>query len=242
MTEEKEYTIKGMKTRLDELSINDFIELCVGDLSVLGGQIVHRARETAATGSVELTDGDKDTEADKALLESERKETAALLKADFRRIADPAGYKSGVAKAEGETRERMIIGFFRVLSNLCLLSAFDDVRELYRQSGRNPDGMDDQALEQAIKNEQARAEFELKRRVEKEKVKEPEKEDESPERMAMRIRESFGTEVAGLNCYLRMSVDMDRTNAFVYASMLRQAREEARVRREMAMKIGRKGY
>lgn len=198
---------KDMKKRLDELSLHDYIELCSGDLSVLGA-------------------GD----------DEERELVALRLRQDYKRVADPSGYRSAVSEVEDYTRESVEAGFYRLVVNLTLLEAYGEARGLLEEAGRDVRGLDGAGLKALAEGELKRALFEMERHLALRKG------SDAGERDGGAVREAFHREVAAVMVYFRMTIDLEGTNALVYASMVRQAREDARQREALARGMRRKGY
>lgn len=199
-----------MKTRLDELTLHEYIELCAGDLSVLGGGT-----------------------------ENAREEAALRLKQDYKRVADPSGYNSAVAQVEGWTRLSAEAGFYRMVANLTAIEAFTEARSLLDEAGRDVRHIPDAGLHGFAVAELRRALFERSRAGERRKAKSG---DGGKGRKPEDVREAFHKEVATVMVYFKMTIDPHTTSALVYAAMVNQAREDARMRSEMVRGMRRKGY
>lgn len=131
-----------MKTRLDQMSIHQFIDMLCGDLSV-------------------LLDGDEET--DDVRLEKASSELART----YRAIIDPAGTKAEVSKGGSVKRRRMKIMLFRLCSAMMEMGDDDSVRSILSEYGWRVSGLSRDAVLSKCKSEFVRLEAEEKREADK---------------------------------------------------------------------------
>ena len=114
-----------MKTRLNELSLAQFIELVCGDYSVL------------------LNDGEK---ADNELLE---KTTSELLDS-YRSISDNANFKAQLMEKEERIKSKAKILILRLCSNLIAYKSYNDVRTLLELLDEDVMGLTDRDISEKV--------------------------------------------------------------------------------------------
>lgn len=153
--------------------------------------------------------------------ERQLKERASSLVYEYREIVNPAGARSMLIEKEDEARLSAEILMLRTCESLCKLGGGDMAREVmalhiegYTNSG--------EALLKDISGRIREKEF-LRKRIEgtKEPVEPPTEKE---------IRDSFDSEIATVMAYFKMSIDLNVTNAAVYANIVRQAYEDMKRR------------
>lgn len=137
-----------MKSRLDQLTIEQFITMALGDTSVL-------------------------LDAGENVSEDLLKKQAAVLTADYRAIVDPAGTKAIISKDGGKGRRRMKIMLLRICAAMLEMGDEDTVRSILADYGWMVERMDSAKIASKCKVEFSRLEAEEKREREKNASKEP---------------------------------------------------------------------
>lgn len=190
-----------MIERLNQISLNDFIELSCGNYNCL------------------LFDGEAATEA-------ELKERATKLIVDYRNIVNPSGMKALILDKEDLVKERARLLSLRICQTLISINCFDDVREVLKLFDVDTRNMSEEQLIFKIDNMLRSAIFEQKRNEERRK-EEGEEKKATPEQ----IRSSFDTEIAFLMTYFKMNIDSRIINAAVYANIVHQADVDISIRK-----------
>lgn len=131
-----------MKTRLDQLVVDDFVSMMCGDLSVL--------RE----------DGDNVTD---DVLNA----TAAELAIRYREIIDPVCMRAAISKNGSVCRRRMKIMLFRLCTALIELDDEEEVRRLLQEYGWSVSNMTWEKMLAKCKTEFQRLEAEEQREFDK---------------------------------------------------------------------------
>lgn len=127
-----------MKTRLDQLTVNQFINLLTGNSSVL-------LRKGEAVSHKKLSKAVRDV-----LFE-------------YRSIADPAGARIFLAESERLAKARISLTLFSICNILLTTGDEDKVREILTDSGLRVSGMKSSRLAAEIKSRIARAKDTIKR-------------------------------------------------------------------------------
>lgn len=184
-----------MKTRLDQLTLQQLIDLSCGD------------------GSVLLDAGDKpDSQTMTA--------AAAAVMAEYKAVAAPAQAKMDMAEAEQSSKLKMKERCANICLLLCSLGRCDMAREVLVELDIPVRLLDtDEAVKarsQAVLDE---ARFELGRIEEQESARG--KKADTPDR----LRKTWLAEVAYVMSVLRMPIDPPHINAAVYANLVRQSTE-----------------
>lgn len=190
-----------MIERLNQISLNDFIELSCGNYNCL------------------LFDGE-------AATEEELKERATKLIVDYRNIVNPSGMKALILDKEDLVKERARLLSLRICQTLISINCFDDVREVLKLFDVDTRNMSEEQLIFKIDNMLRSAIFEQKRNEERRK-EEGEEKKATPEQ----IRSSFDTEIAFLMTYFKMNIDSRIINAAVYANIVHQADVDISIRK-----------
>lgn len=190
-----------MIERLNQISLNDFIELSCGNYNCL------------------LFDGE-------AATEEELKERATKLIVNYRNIVNPSGMKAMLLDKEDIVKERAKLLSLRICQTLVSINCYDDVREILLLFGVDARGMNDELVKNKLENLLHTAIFEQKRN--KERRQEEIKGDKAtPEQ----IRSSFDSETAFLMTYFKMNIDSRIINAAVYANIVHQADVDISIRK-----------
>lgn len=132
-----------MKSRLDQLTIEQFITMAAGDTSV-------------------LIDGDENISPDVI------KRQAETLIVDYRSIIDPAGTKAGISKDRGKSRRRMKIMLMRICAAMLSIGDDDAVRSILSDYGWSVNRLSSEQVLTKCKTEFGRLEAEEKREYDKE--------------------------------------------------------------------------
>jgi hypothetical protein len=190
-----------MIERLNQISLNDFIELSCGNYACL------------------LSD-------DKSASESKLKEIASKLTIEYRSIVNPSGMKAVIMDKEDIVKERAKLLSLRICQTLAALGFYDDVRQVLGQLNVDLRNMSDEQLISKLDYLLHSAIFEQKRNEER-RGEEHEGNKAAPEQ----IRSSFDTEIAFLMTFFKMSIDSRVINAAVYANIVHQADVEISIRK-----------
>lgn len=190
-----------MIERLNQISLNDFIELSCGNYNCL------------------LFDGE-------AATEEELKERATKLIVNYRNIVNPSGMKAMLLDKEDIVKERAKLLSLRICQTLVSINCYDDVREILLLFGVDARGMNDELVKNKLENLLHTAIFEQKRN--KERRQEEIKGDKAT---SEQIRSSFDSEIAFLMTYFKMNIDSRIINAAVYANIVHQADVDISIRK-----------
>lgn len=181
-----------MKSRLNELSLAEFIELLCGNYRVL------------------LENND---EVDNAEIET----CAHSLIASYRFIADKAGMKAMLAIKEGTVKCNMKIFFLRICTMLVVQGAYDEARSLLAMIDEDVSEANNNSLQDRVDELLRYAIFEQHRSEETcnetANGNKPSSDD---------IRAYYDAEIAFIMTYIKMTVDMHTINAAVYANIVNQ--------------------
>lgn len=183
-----------MKTRLNQLTMAEFIDLHCGDCSVL------------------LENGEH-------IPEEELKKKTTDLIFEYRNIVDPVGVKSTLLEYEEALRSNTKIVFFQVCKKLVSINAIDEVKEILMMYGINLTSATNEKVAQLVEQELKAA---LHNKERNDAIRENTEEDESlntPDK----IRASYDAEIASLMGFYKMSIDIHNISAAVYANLLVQA-------------------
>lgn len=182
-----------MKTRLNQLTMAEFIDLHCGDCSVL------------------LENGEH-------IPEEELKKKTTDLIFEYRNIVDPVGVKSTLLEYEEALRSNTKIVFFQVCKKLVSINAIDEVKEILMTYGINLTSATNEKVAQVVEQELKTA-FHNKER--NDAIRESTEEDglNTPDK----IRASYDAEIASLMGFYKMSIDIHNISAAVYANLLVQA-------------------
>nr|DAP45294.1 MAG TPA: hypothetical protein [Caudoviricetes sp.] len=121
-----------MKTRLEQLTVNEFIELMSGNASVLKSGREQVSKKKLAT-------------------------TMRDIIFEYNLISDPAGARNFLLRAEEKTREEYNIRIFGMCEVLLRLEKYSNVREILAELELNADSMSDKRVAAEVKSRLARA-------------------------------------------------------------------------------------
>ena len=182
-----------MKTRLNQLSMAEFIDLHCGECSVLLENAEH-------------------------ISEEELRKRASDLIFEYRNIVDPVGVKKTLMEYEEKLKENTKIVFFQVCKKLVSMNAIDEVKEVLMMYGINLTSANDEKVSQRVEQELNTA-FHTKERNDASRENDEEENLDTPDK----IRASYDAEIACLMGFYKMSIDIRNISAAVYANLLTQA-------------------
>lgn len=182
-----------MKTRLNEISLAQFIELLCGNYDVL------------------LDDGEQ-------VNKEGLRRCAQTLIASYRFIADKSGMRAFLAEKEEAVKCKMKVFFLRICTTLVFQQAYEDIRSLLAMIDEDVSGVSDDNLRDRVADLLRYATFEQHRNEEVNADPKKTKEKSSPDD----IRSYYDTEIAFIMTYIKMHIDMHQINAAVYANIVNQ--------------------
>ncbi len=190
-----------MIERLNQITLNDFIELSCGNYACL----------LSGRGSVS---------------ESMLKEMASKLIIEYRSIVNPSGMQAMIMDKEDMVKERAKLLSLRICQTFLFLLAFMMMFvRCWATKCRYPDMSDEQVISK-LDYLLHSAIFEQKRNEER-RSEEHKGSKATPEQ----IRSSFDAEIAFLMTFFKMSIDSRVINAAVYANIVHQADVEISIRK-----------
>ena len=190
-----------MIERLNQITLNDFIELSCGNYACL----------LSDRGSVS---------------ESTLKEMASKLIIEYRSIVNPSGMQAMIMDKEDMVKERAKLLSLRICQTLVSLGFYDDVRQVLGQLNVDIRDMSDEQVISKLDYLLHSAIFEQKRN--EERLSEEHKGSKAtPEQ----IRSSFDAEIAFLMTFFKMSIDSRVINAAVYANIVHQVEVDISIRK-----------
>lgn len=137
-----------MKSRLDEFTIAEFVDLMSGEHKVLGVLVNDPFKIARVIRDIAM---------------------------EYRSIVDPAGTRTYLSDGEDRTKARNTVLFFTICNVLAELKEWERVRELFGEYGVNVDKFNDSRIKAEIKSRLAKAQNTLKR-IEEEESQLPYKE------------------------------------------------------------------
>lgn len=185
-----------MIEKLEQLTVAQFIELVCGNINVLAEKN-ERISEAEASGIIHN------------------------MAFEYKQIADPAGAKSYISKAEELIKAKIEIKLFSICDNLGRMNEYGRIRDVLNEYGVNAASMDDRRIAIEIKSRMERAEKTISR-IE---------EENNPGKEPANIRGIFDEQTAALMAYFRFQIDITSMKATVYAHLI------ARHNREIKAKI-----
>ena len=198
-----------MKTRLDQLTLRDLIELSCGDSSVL------------------LDNGE--TPSEQVKLECARK-----ILSEYKELASPNQAKKDMIEAEELTKLRMKDKCLRICLALCTQERTDMARDVLLELDVKPNLIDtDEKVQPRCKAMLADVEYEIKR-IEELNEEDASKKVAKPED----ARKTWYSEIAFVMSMLKMSIDPEVVNAAIYANLVHAATERSRAMAKMPASIG----
>ena len=190
-----------MIERLNQITLNDFIELSCGNYACL----------LSGRGSVS---------------ESMLKEMASKLIIEYRSIVNPSGMQAMIMDKEDMVKERAKLLSLRICQTLVSLGFYDDVRQVLGQLNVDIRDMSDEQVISKLDYLLHSAIFEQKRNEERRS-----EEHKGNKVTPKQIRSSFDAEIAFLMTFFKMSIDSRVINAAVYANIVHQADVEISIRK-----------
>ncbi|WP_270564529.1 hypothetical protein [Bacteroides finegoldii] len=190
-----------MIERLNQITLNDFIELSCGNYACL----------LSDRGSVS---------------ESTLKEMASKLIIEYRSIVNPSGMQAMIMDKEDMVKERAKLLSLRICQTLVSLGFYDDVRQVLGQLNVDIRDMSDEQVISKLDYLLHSAIFEQKRNEER-RSEEHKGSKATPEQ----IRSSFDAEIAFLMTFFKMSIDSRVINAAVYANIVHQVEVDISIRK-----------
>ena len=190
-----------MIERLNQITLNDFIELSCGNYACL----------LSGRGSVS---------------ESMLKEMASKLIIEYRSIVNPSGMQAMIMDKEDMLKDRSKLLRLCICQTLVSLGFYDDVRQVLGQLNVDIRDMSDEQVISKLDYLLHSAIFEQKRNEER-RSEEHKGSKATPEQ----IRSSFDAEIAFLMTFFKMSIDSRVINAAVYANIVHQADVEISIRK-----------
>ena len=114
-----------MKTKLEDLTTAEFIDLVCGNKSVLLGkhEIPNPYKQTIALRNIVM---------------------------EYRAIADPGGNASYLQRVDAIIKSRLAVTVYSMCQNLILLKHFDNVREVLIAAGLPAEGWNDKRVESEV--------------------------------------------------------------------------------------------
>ncbi len=188
-----------MKTRLDELTLHDLIELTCGNSSVL------------------LQEGETPVESVKIAC-------ARQIMTEYKELAAPSQAKIDMIEAEGTTKLRMKEKCVRICMALCSQDHSELAKDVLIELGVSEQFLKDkESIRLRSKAMLDEVLFELKREEEMKEEKGNRKEQTVAE-----IRKAWFSEIAYVMSMLKMPIEPATINAAVYANLVHQSAERAK--------------
>lgn len=181
---------------LEQLTVAQFIELVCGNINVLAEKN-EKISEEKATGIIHN------------------------IAFEYKQIADPAGAKSYISKAEELVKAKIEVALFSICNNLVRMNEYGRARDVINEYGIKATSMDDRRIAMEIKSRMERAEKTISR------IEDENNRDIEP----LNIRRMFDEQTAALMAYFRFQIDITSMKATVYAHLI------ARHNREIKAKI-----
>ena len=198
-----------MKTRLDQLTLRELIELSCGDSSVL------------------LDKGETPSEQVKL-------ECARQILSEYKELASPNQAKKDMIEAEELTKLRMKDKCLRICLALCIHERTDMARDVLLELDVKPNLIDtDEKVHPRCKAMLADVEYEIKR-IEELNEEDASKKVANPED----ARKTWYSEIAFVMSMLKMSIDPASVNAAIYANLVHAATERSRAMAKMPASMG----
>ncbi|MDD3038818.1 hypothetical protein [Bacteroides sp.] len=183
-----------MIERLNQISLNDFIEISCGNYHCL------------------LSSGESASDV-------QLKERASKLIIDYRSIVSPTGMKALLMDKEDLTKENAKLLLLKICKNLIAINSYSEVRDIFQIMDVDVRNMDDKQVKEKLDYMLHTAIFEHKRNEERRAGEIGSTKKNTPEE----IRSSFDAEIAFLMTYFKMNIDGNTINAAVYANIVHQA-------------------
>lgn len=198
-----------MKSRLDQLNLQELIELSCGDPSVL-------------------------LDKDENITDAVQNTCARQIMAEYKSIAAPNQAKIDMIEAEEGTKLRMKEKCLRICLALCSQGRPDMARDVLLELDVNPNLIDtDDKVLPRCKAMLDEVQYEIKRTDELSSAKGEKKRASKEE-----IRKSWYSEVAFVMSSLKMNIDPANTNAAIYANLVHTASERSKALAKIPPSLG----
>lgn len=198
-----------MRTRLDQLTLHDIVELSCGEISVL------------------LEDGDKPDEKEVLVI-------ARKILDDYKCIASPKQAKIDMIEEEDTTKLQMREKCLRICMALITQNRPDMAKEVLIELDVSENLLTDfEAVKSRCKAMLDDVAYEIKRAKER-----AEDRNRRGDQTPSEIRKSWLAEVAFVMSVFRMNIDPTTTNAAIYANLVNQAGERSKMLAKMPYTIG----
>lgn len=185
-----------MKTRLDQLTLHNLIELSCGDSSVL------LDKDEAPTENVKLA-------------------CAQQIMSEYKELATPTQAKMDMIEAEEQQKLRMKEKCLHICLALISQGRSDMAKDVLLELDVNENLLkSEEAIKSRCKAMLDEVKYEIKRLAEL-----AEERGQKKQQTVTEIRKAWFCEIAFVMSTLKMSIDPATTNAAVYANLVRQAVE-----------------
>lgn len=182
--------------RIDEITIGEFVEILAGNTEPL------KRINASCT----------------------QKDTAMLIRNlafEYKEIADPAGSKGFLARAEKLAKAKITVVICEMCSNLMAAEKADAVREILSRTGIRIANMSESRIKAEIASRIARAKREIADIEGKEDVEN------------LNVRREFDTQTASMMAYFKFQIDTSSMKASIYASLV--ARFNSEIKAQLAI-------
>lgn len=141
-----------MKTKLEQLTIGQFVDLVSGDVSVLSAphEVVNETKALVATRNIII---------------------------EYKEIADPASVKGYLSDVEDLLKAKVDVIIFTMCHNLVAMGEHDRAREVLLEYGINADSMNKQRISAEVESRMARAKAAVEKIESEKDDKTPEQSD-----------------------------------------------------------------
>lgn len=152
------------------------------------------------------------------------KECASRLMIEYKTVVNPSGMKTLLSEREEVAKERVMILLLRVCQTLLSFNGYAEVREILALIPLNAKTISDEQVKAKVEERLRFALFQQKRNSE---MRSEEKKEAST---SEQIRSAFYSEIAFMMTYFKMNIDLNLTNAAVYANIVHQADVDIRMK------------
>lgn len=198
-----------MKTRLDQLTLRDLIELSCGDSTVL-------------------------LDKDESITDAALNICVRQIMNEYKEIASPAKAKMDMIEAEELHKLRIKEKCLQICLVLISQKRLAMVKDVLLELAVSEEHLKtDEAIELRCKALLDETKYEIRRQAELAEEKGAKKQQSSTE-----IRKSWYGEIAFTMSTLKMSIDPDNTNAAIYANLVRQAVERNKALAKIPPMVG----
>lgn len=151
-------------------------------------------------------------------------ERASQLIIRYKSTVNPSGIKALLSEREEATKENAMILLLRICQILLSLNCYDEVREILALIPLDAKTISDEQVKAKVEERIRYTLFQQKRN--NQRRSEERKEAPTPEQ----IRSAFYSEIAFMMTYFKMNIDLNQTNAAVYANIVHQADVDIRMK------------